>query len=134
VSARLRPVHPLTACFLVSILLALPIAALAKPLPFLVVAAAWLVGAGAIALANTWWETTLQRRIPPSVYARVRSYDILVSFVFMPLGFVVFPLLARWIGFASTLLVAASVAGLSSLLVAFAPGVQAVRDEPLELA
>ena len=41
---------------------------------------------GSIALANTWWETTLQRRIPTAVFARVRSYDILVSFVFMPSG------------------------------------------------
>jgi MFS family permease len=132
-SARLRPLHPLTACFLVSVLLAVPIAALALPLPFLVVAASWLLGSGAITLGNTWWETTLQRRIPPRVYARVRSYDILVSFVFMPLGFLVAPLIARWIGFASTLLVAASAAALSSLVTALAPGVQAIRDEPLEL-
>ena len=133
VSARLRPVRPLTACFLVCVLLAVPIAALAKPLPLLVVAAGWLLGSGAIALGNTWWETTLQRRIPQSVYARVRSYDILVSFVFMPLGFVVFPLVARWIGFAATLLVAASAVALSNFVVAFAPGVESVRDEPLEL-
>ncbi|MFL5928340.1 MAG: MFS transporter [Gaiellaceae bacterium] len=133
VSARLRPLHPLTACFLVSILLGVPIAALALPLPFLVVAGAWLLGSGAITLGNTWWETTLQRRIPPRVYARVRSYDILVSFVFMPLGFVVAPLVARWIGFAATLLVAASAAAASSLVTALAPGVQAIRDEPVEL-
>jgi MFS family permease len=133
-SARLRPVHPLTACFLVSILLALPIAALAKPLPFPVVAAGWLVGSAAIALGNTWWETMLQRRIPASMYARVRSYDILVSFVFMPLGFVVFPLLARWLGYPATLLIAAGAVALSNLLVAFSPSVSAVRDEPLELA
>ena len=129
-SARLRPAHPLTACFLVCVLLAVPIAALAGPLPLIVVAAGWLGGSGAIALGNTWWDTVLQRRIPPGVYARVRSYDILVSFVFMPLGFVVFPLLARWIGFAATLLVAASAVALSNFAVAFSPGVQSVRDEP----
>jgi MFS family permease len=132
-SVRLRPRHPLTACFAVSVFLAAPIAALARPLPALVIAAAWFAGAGAIALGNTWWETTLQRRIPASSYARVRSYDILVSFVFMPLGFLVFPLIARWIGFTETLLVAACAAALSSVLVALTPGVQAVRDEPLEL-
>jgi MFS family permease len=133
-AAQFRPMHPLTACFLVSMLLAVPIAALAKPLPLVVVAAAWLVGAGAIALGNTWWETMLQRRIPPSVYARVRSYDILVSYVFMPLGFVVFPLLARWLGFPATLLAAACVVAFSNLVVALSPCVQAIRDEPLELA
>ena len=132
-SVRLKPLHPLTACFAVSVLVPAPIAALARPLPYLLVAAAWFLGAGSIALANTWWDTTLQRRIPSSVYARVRSYDILVSFVFMPLGFLVFPLIAGWIGFAPTLIIAAGASALSSVLVALAPGVQAVLDEPLEL-
>ena len=42
---------------------------------------------------------------PRGVFARVRSYDILVSFVFMPLGFIAFPLIARSLGDARTLLV-----------------------------
>ena len=111
----------------------IPIASLAEPLAWEAIAVAWGFGMGSIALSNTWWETTLQRLIPEHVYSRVRSYDILVSFVFMPLGFLVAPLIARWIGFASTLLVAASAAALSSLVTALAPGVQAIRDEPLEL-
>jgi hypothetical protein len=63
------------------------------------------------------------------VYARVRSYDILVSFVFMPLGFVVFPLLARGLGYEWTLLVAAAVTAATNLAVAFVPGVHAVTDQ-----
>jgi MFS family permease len=128
VSGRLRPRHPLTAGFAVSVLLAAPIAALAKPLPLGLIALAWGVGAAAIALGNTWWETTLQRGIPPHVFARVRSYDLLVSFVFMPLGFVVFPLIARWVGYGETLLAAACLAGATNLVVALVPGVHAVKD------
>jgi MFS family permease len=130
-SVRLRPRHPLSACFSAAALLALPIAALARPLPFGIIAVAWAIGAGAIALGNTWWETALQRDIPPAVYARVRSYDILVSFVFMPLGFVVFPLVARSAGAGTTLLIAACVAGAASLLVAATPGVHAVTEQPV---
>jgi hypothetical protein len=57
----------------------------------------------------------------------VRSYDILVSFVFMPLGFVVFPLLAHELGYEWTLLAAAVVTALTNLAVAFVPGVHAVE-------
>jgi hypothetical protein len=126
-----RPRHPLTACFTAAALLAVPIAALARPLPFGLIAIAWALGSGAITIGNTWWETTLQRDIPASVYARVRSYDILVSFVFMPLGFLVFPLIARVAGAGATLLVAACVAGAINLIVAAAPGVHAVTERPV---
>jgi MFS family permease len=128
-SVRFRPAHPLTAGFFACMLIAVPIASLAGPLPVVAIAASWTLGLGAVALCNTWWETTLQRDIPESVYARVRSYDILVSFVFMPLGFVVFPLLARGLGYEWTLLVAAAVTAATNLAVAFVPGVHAVTDQ-----
>ncbi len=129
-SVRFRPLHPLTAGFFASMLIAVPIASLAGPLPVIAIAAAWTLGLGSVALSNTWWETTLQRDIPESVYARVRSYDILVSFVFMPLGFVVFPLLARGLGYEWTLLAAAAVIATTNLVVALVPGVHAVTEEP----
>jgi MFS family permease len=130
-SVRFRARHPLSAGFLACMLIAVPIAALAGPLPVAAIAAAWMLGLGAVAVCNTWWETTLQREIPESVYARVRSYDILVSFVFMPLGFVAFPLLARGLGYEQTLLAAALVTAATNLVVGFLPGVHAVTEEPV---
>jgi MFS family permease len=130
-SVRFRPNHPLSAGFFACMLIAVPIASLAGPLPVAAIAASWTLGLGAVALCNTWWETTLQRDIPESVYARVRSYDILVSFVFMPLGFVVFPLLARGLGYERTLLAAAVVTAATNLVVAFLPGVHAVTEAPV---
>jgi MFS family permease len=130
-SVRFRPRHPLSAGFFACMLIAVPIAALAGPLPVLAIAASYTFGLGAVALCNTWWETTLQRDIPESVYSRVRSYDILVSFVFMPLGFVVFPLLARELGYERTLLAAAVVTAATNLAVGFLPGVHAVTEEPV---
>jgi hypothetical protein len=129
-SVRLHARHPLSAGFFACMLIAVPIAALAGPLPVAAIAAAWTLGLGAVALCNTWWETTLQRDIPESVYARVRSYDILVSFVFMPLGFVAFPLLARALGYERTLLAAAVVTAATNLVVGFLPGVHAVTGAP----
>jgi MFS family permease len=130
-SVRFRARHPLSAGFFACMLIGVPIAALAGPLPLAAIAASWTLGLGAVALCNTWWETTLQREIPESVYARVRSYDILVSFVFMPLGFVAFPLLARGFGYEQTLLAAAVVTAATNLVVGFLPGVHAVTEEPV---
>jgi MFS family permease len=129
-SARFRPHRPLTACFIASALISVPIAALAGPLPMPVIAAAWLVGFGAIVFANTFWETTLQRGIPERVFARVRSYDILVSFVFMPIGMLAFGPITQQLGFTATLLGAAAVAIVTNIVVALVPGVHAVVAEP----
>jgi MFS family permease len=130
-SARWRPRHPITACFAACMLIALPLAALAGPLPLVAIVLSWGVGMGAVALGNTWWETALQRDIPASVFARVRSYDILVSFIFMPLGLVVFPLIAQALGTEWTLLGAAVGIALTSLVVALTPGVHEVTETPL---
>jgi MFS family permease len=85
---------------------------------------------GSIALGNTWWETTLQRLIPEHVYSRVRSYDILVSFVFMPVGMIAFGPISDWIGLEHTLLAAAVIAAVTNLAVAFTPAVRAVTSGP----
>jgi MFS family permease len=131
-SVRLHPRRPLSFGFAASALIGVPIASLAGPLPVAGIAAAWGLGMASIALSNTYWETNLQRRIPRGVFARVRSYDILVSFVFMPLGFIAFPLIARSVGDARTLLAAATIAALTSLAVALRPSVRAIADEPAE--
>ncbi|MDP9285740.1 MAG: MFS transporter [Actinomycetota bacterium] len=128
-SVRLRPRRPLTLGFVTTMLIGAPIATLARPLPAAAIAVAWGFGMASIALNNTYWETTLQRRIPASVFARVRSYDILVSFVFMPIGFVAFPLISKAVGVEATLLAAAAVAATTSLVIALVPGVRAITDE-----
>ena len=127
-SVKLAPRHPLYGAFVGSTLIAVPIAALAEPLPWEAIAVAWGFGMGSIALANTWWETSLQRLIPEHVYARVRSYDILVSFVFMPVGMLAFGPIADAVGFERTLFAAAAIAAATNIAVAFTPAVRAVES------
>jgi hypothetical protein len=129
VSVRIHPPRPLSFGFAVCMLLAVPIASLARPLPSYAIAASWFLGMGSIALSNTYWETALQRDIPAGVYARVRSYDLLVSFVFMPIGFIAFPLIARAVGNERTLLAAAGVCAITNLVVALTPGVREVTHD-----
>ncbi len=128
-TVRIHPPRPLSFGFAATMLLAVPIATLARPLPTYVIAASWFLGMASIALSNIYWETTLMRRIPEAVFARVRSYDILVSFVFMPIGFIAFPLIAKAVGTEQTLLAAAAVCALTNLAVALAPGVRAVTED-----
>jgi MFS family permease len=129
-SVKLTPQHPLYAAFVASTLISVPIAALAGPLPWPAIAVAWGFGMGSVAVANTWWETTLQRLIPEHVYSRVRSYDILVSFVFMPVGMVAFGPIADAVGFEWTLLAAAALAAVTNVAVAFIPAVRGVSGPP----
>ena len=132
-SVRFRPHHPLYAGFLTSVLLAVPIAALARPLPWPLVALAWGFGMGSVALSNTWWETTLQRGIPEHLYSRVRSYDILVSFVFMPVGMIVVGPIADEVGYMWTLAVAAAIVAVTNLAVAAVPAVRSLTPDDVPL-
>jgi MFS family permease len=129
-SVKLAPRHPLYGAFISSTLIAIPIAALAEPLPWEAIAVAWGFGMGSIALSNTWWETTLQRLIPEHVYSRVRSYDILVSFVFMPIGMIAFGPISDGIGLEHTRLAAAVLAAATNVAVAFTPAVRSVTSAP----
>jgi MFS family permease len=129
-SVKLDPRRPLYGAFISTTLLAVPIASLARPLGWEAIAVAWGVGMGSVAVGNTWWETTLQRLIPEHVYSRVRSYDILVSFVFMPVGMIAFGPLAGWVGLEHTLLVTAAIAAVTNLAVAFTPAVREVTKAP----
>jgi MFS family permease len=129
-SVKLAPRRPLYGAFVSTTLLAVPIAALAEPLAWEAIAVAWGFGMGSVALGNTWWETTLQRLIPEHVYSRVRSYDILVSFVFMPVGMIAFGPISDAFGLEHTLLAAASIAAVTNLAVAFTPAVRAVTGAP----
>jgi MFS family permease len=127
-SVRIAPRHPLYAAFAVSTLIALPIASLARPLPFPLIALACGFGMGSIAFTNTLWDTSLQRHIPEHVYSRVRSYDILVSFVFMPIGMAAFGPIGDAVGYRWPLIAAAALAVVTNLAVAFTPAVRAVVD------
>jgi hypothetical protein len=131
-SVKLAPQHPIYSGFVVATLISVPIAALAGPLPWPAIAIGWGVGMGSVALCNTWWETTLQRLIPEHVYSRVRSYDILVSFVFMPVGMIAFGPIADAVGYEWTLLAAAAVAAATNIAIAFTPAVRAVLSAPLQ--
>jgi hypothetical protein len=68
-----------------------------------VVPAVTLSGAG-IALFEVWWMTALAERIPPDKLSRVTSYDWMVSFGLVPVGYVLAGPLAGSLGAANVML------------------------------
>jgi MFS family permease len=108
-SIRFRPRRPLFAGNLAILLIALPLVLLAAPAPFpLVMAAAFVAGAG-VEFFEVVWATTLQQQIPPERLSRVSSYDLLGSFVLVPIGTVVVGPLAQAVGAQDVLWAAAGV-------------------------
>ena len=134
VALRAKPRRPLAVGFAGWTLLALPLLALATPLPTPTDAAANAVGLAGISFGTALWQTTLQTRIPGDVLARVSSYDWLVSYLFMPIGFIAMGPLAESIGISTTLVVAAIGIAVTNLIVAVAPAVRRVQTGTTEEA
>jgi MFS family permease len=105
-----------TAC---TMLLALPMLVLgAAPRVGLLVPAAFVAGLG-LEQFGVAWETTMQEHIPADKLARVYSYDMVGSFIAIPIGEIVAGPLAEVAGIEATLvgagiLVILSVAGMLS--------------------
>jgi MFS family permease len=108
-----------TAC---TALLALPMLVLgAAPLVIPLMTAAFIAGVGLEQFAVAW-ETTMQEHIPPDKLARVYSYDMVGSFIAMPVGEVVAGPVAQATSVEGTLI------GAAALVVLAVVGMLSSRD------
>jgi hypothetical protein len=80
--------------------------------------------------SNSMFTATIQALIPDQVRSRVDSYDMLISIVIMPVGYVVAGPLASSVGITTTLVGAAVVGAVPAALTALVPGNRAVRRTP----
>lgn len=124
---RIRPVRPLrlgvtTAALIVPLLAALAFAP--QALPLIVAAAAAGVGIEVFAVA---WDLSLQQHIPPDRLSRVASYDMLGSFVFIPVGYVVAGPLSEMFGITATVTACATIALAATLAALAVPDVRELR-------
>jgi len=92
----------------------------------LLVGLGFLVGIG-VEQFSVAWETAMQQHIPADRLARVISYDMLGSFLAIPLGEVVAGPVAGGIGTSATLIGAAVLALAAALVAAFVPSVRRLR-------
>jgi MFS family permease len=100
-----------------------------------VVAAAFVLGLGAETF-GVLWDTTMQQQIPRDKLSRVYSYDALGSFVAIPIGLSIAGPVASLLGVEATLVLAAAVVFVPTVLVLLSRDVRTLRrsDAPVELA
>jgi len=82
-----RARRPISFGMATSVLLAAPVLALAGRLPLAAVVVAAVAGICGGIILNNNWDTAVQQLVPNEVLARFRSYDSLLAFVAMPVGF-----------------------------------------------
>jgi MFS family permease len=129
VAMRFRPRRLLLAGFSALGLMPVWAAAYVWPGALTGVMAGAVVGFAGLTFFGVCWETALQDHVPHHLLARVASWDILTSFVGMPLGNALAGPLADRLGVHPVLLgcaVVLLVAGLSPLVV---PGTRALRAQ-----
>lgn len=115
VMLRLRLQHPLRAGMLAVALLAVPMAILGLVPAILPVAVAFFVAGMAVEVFGVGWSTALHEHIPVSVLSRVSSYDMLGSFVALPIGTFLYGWLATVVDLTSLLVGSAIVYAAVSL-------------------
>ena len=96
------------------------------PSVWLLSVAAFCAGAG-LSVHITLWFTLFQREIPEAVQSRVSSYDVLFSFVLMPLGFAIVGPLSDVIGVTETLWLSLGVMLTTWVLILSLPSVWALK-------
>jgi MFS family permease len=121
-----RARRPVSFGMATSTLLAAPILALAIRLPLYDVVSCAAIGVCGGMILNINWDTAIQQLVPNELLARFRSYDYLLAFVAMPVGYAVAGPLQAAFGADDALLGAAGVVVVANLIPAVLPAVRAV--------
>src|SRR5260370_10749936 len=122
-----RPIaFGMAACMLT----ALPMLALAARLPLYLVVVSSVVGMLGVLVLNTKWDTVIQQVIPNELLSRFRSYDYLIAFVAIPVGYAIAGTLESAFGADKVLYSAGALAVVANAVPAVLPMVRAVVRHP----
>jgi predicted MFS family arabinose efflux permease len=127
VALRWRPQRPLVPGFLLMLGVPLQLLALTPPLPVSALMAGAAVAFFAIAVGNALWDTMVQQHVPAESISRVSSLDSLISFVFMPVGFLLAGPLSDAVGLDATLAGAALLIAVANVGVLAVPSLRNLR-------
>jgi len=127
VALRIRPSRPLLASVVAAGGLILQPIGMAFGLPVPVLATISFVAGVGLGLHIALWYTVFQQQVPEALRSRVSSYDVLGSFIFVPLGAAIAGPVAAGIGIRETLLVAAAIETVCLAIVLAQPSVWAIR-------
>lgn len=118
--------RPVADGMLATMLTALPLLALAARLPLYAIVVSAAIGMSGGIFLNTNWATAVQQLIPNEFLARFRSYDYLLAFTAIPVGYAIAGPLASAIGTDPVLTIAAAVIVVSAIIPALLPAVRLV--------
>jgi MFS family permease len=107
--------------------LALPLLALARPEPLVVVLVAAFASGYLTEIFGVLWDTTYQQEIPQDKLSRLSAYDAIGSWALMPLGFAVAGPVGAAIGTRATFLGAAVLATVATASVMFSRDVRTLE-------
>jgi MFS family permease len=127
---RWKPHRILRTATLATFGLALPLLALARPEPLVVVIAAAFASGFVIEIFGVLWDTTYQQEIPADKLSRLSAYDALGSWVLMPVGFAVAGPLGAAIGDRPTFLGAAALVVAATALAFLSRDVRTLERRP----
>jgi MFS family permease len=121
-----RARRPVSFGMATSVLLAAPVLALAARQPVAVITAAAVVGICGGMILNNNWDTAIQQLVPNEVLARFRSYDYLLAFVAIPIGYALAGPLQSAFGADKVLFAAGATIAVANFVPAVLPAVRAV--------
>jgi MFS family permease len=130
IALRVVPRRPLVVANLALTLSALQPLALIGPLQIVVIMATGVLGFAGLTFLNEVWNATVPQLMPREVLARANSFDWVVSLIAMPAGFAICGPVADHIGLQATLVGAAILLAVPSVLIMLLPGIRGVRRTP----
>ena len=108
VMLRWQPRRILLVATLAVFPMTLPLLALARPAPLVVVAAAGFIAGFSVEIFGVLWDTAMQQEIPQEKLSRLYSYDALGSWALIPLALAVIGPVSVALGTRTTLLACAA--------------------------
>lgn len=78
-----------------------------------------MLASGSIIMGAVYWDTLVQKNVPEHLLSRIGSIDSFVSFIFMPMGFVLAGPLSEQLGMNWTLIIIASIVFISNVWVIY---------------
>jgi MFS family permease len=111
-----RPLHPMRMAMLAMLIWPVAVIPFALGVTLIVVVPLNVLAGAGFSLFNVWWLTALAERIPPNALSRVTSYDWMVSFALLPLGYLLAGPLAAHLGAVNVLVGTTVLAGVAIAL------------------
>ncbi|HEX5852182.1 MAG TPA: MFS transporter, partial [Solirubrobacteraceae bacterium] len=99
-----RPRHPMRLAMLAMLVWPLDAVLYATGVTLVIVVPATVLAGTGIALFNVWWMTALAERIPPGSLSRVSSFDWMISYALLPIGYIAAGPLADRLGAVNVLI------------------------------